>query len=148
MRLTNNFTLAEFTRSETAERLLIPNYPSAIEIERINETALALQWLRDNIFKAQMFITSGYRSAELNAVVGWAANSAHQLGWAADFICPDFGESFAVCKAIAKSGIEFDQLINEQVTCHFGLYSPTGAQRHEILSTRAGKGYVRGIVRL
>ena len=84
MQLTPNFSLREFTRSQTAERYGIDNTPQQKFVE--NLTILAaniLQPLREH-FGQPVRITSGYRCPELNRRLGGAEASQHTLGLAAD----------------------------------------------------------------
>jgi uncharacterized protein YcbK (DUF882 family) len=77
MRLTENFTLAEFRSKDGAE------FPPQV-IDNIKALANALQIIR-NHFKAPITINSGYRSPEHNRKVRGAQNSTHVRGLAADF---------------------------------------------------------------
>ncbi len=88
MRLSNNFRLSEFTRSDTAKRLGIENECSSVE-QVLNLAYLChmvLQPLRDKF--GPIRITSGYRQPELNEAVGGASNSQHLRGEAADIHLP------------------------------------------------------------
>jgi putative chitinase len=49
----------------------------------------------------------------LNQAIGGASKSSHMDGWAVDFVCPTYGDPYAVCKAIEASGIKYSQLIHE-----------------------------------
>lgn len=114
-RLTKNFKLSEFTKSETAQRLRIDNIPpfeSAISLQALS-TAI-LQPLRDEI-NSPIQITSGYRSDELNKAVGGKENSQHTLGQAADISSPQ-GLTIII-EAIRELGLDFDQMI---------VYAPRG----------------------
>ena len=85
--ITNNFTLEEFTRSETASRMGIQNVPGNREkLAIVNLCAKLLQPLRD-IYGKPIRINSGYRCPELNKAVGGVPNSQHVLGEAADIHC-------------------------------------------------------------
>lgn len=87
-KITENFTLEEMFRSETAERRHIDNRPSA-EIEA-NLTYLVknvLQPLRDH-FGVPIRVTSGYRSPALNRAIGGSSSSWHSHGCAADIQIP------------------------------------------------------------
>lgn len=87
-KITENFTLEEMFRSETAERRRIDNRPSA-EIEA-NLTYLVknvLQPLRDH-FGVPIRVTSGYRSPALNRAIGGSSSSWHSHGCAADIQIP------------------------------------------------------------
>ena len=87
MQLTEHFTLEEFERSGTAARLHIDNrVPEALVPNIRHLCEEALEPLREH-FGEPVFISSGYRSPELNKAVGGVQNSQHMRGEAAD-ICP------------------------------------------------------------
>ena len=84
MKLSDNFSLHEFTRSQTATRHNIDNTPSMTDI--LNLTSLCesvLQPVRNN-FQKPMIISSGFRCKELNTKIGGSATSQHVIGQAAD----------------------------------------------------------------
>lgn len=112
MKLTEHFTLAELTQSSTALRTGIQNIPSPNVMENLKVLAEGLEQVR-SLLNAPIFITSGYRSPTLNRFIGGSANSAHCLGFAADFKCPQFGDPVQVVRAIKDSNIKYDQLIAE-----------------------------------
>lgn len=88
MLLTPNFTLSEFTASDTARRRGIDNTPSAAVIA--NLTLLCrnlLQPFRDLVGRP-LIVNSGYRCPALNAAVGGVKNSQHLTGQAADIHLP------------------------------------------------------------
>lgn len=87
-----------------------------------------LEQVRGVLGSRPIIITSGYRCPELNAAVGGVSDSAHVKGLAADIICPSFGSSLAVCRAIAESDVTFDQLIHE--------HSANAAWTHIAVGTR------------
>ena len=76
-----------------------------------------LQPLRDKI-KKPIIITSGFRCKEVNKLVGGATDargnptSQHCKGQAADFVISGMSVN-SIIEFIKKSGIEYDQLINE-----------------------------------
>jgi Peptidase M15 len=110
MQLTTNFTLEEFTRSTTADRMGIDNTPNATEISHLRMLCVQiLQPARSALGPIQ--ISSGFRSAQLNAAVGGVSNSAHRLGYAADIVPVDVG-TLELAKWI-KNNTSFDQLILE-----------------------------------
>lgn len=78
------FTLAELTRSDTAERLGIDNTPSAQATTNLRRlTERTLDRAREQ-FGHPIYVNSGYRSAALNKVIGGARHSYHMQGRAAD----------------------------------------------------------------
>lgn len=100
MQLTPNFTLEEMVMSETAERRGISNVPNATVIPNLVHTAHQMEIVRRFLGNYPIIITSGYRSRELNAVVGGVKDSAHINGDAVDFICPHFGTPYEIAEAI------------------------------------------------
>lgn len=112
MNLSKNFTLAEFTTSQTASRRGINNAPSATVLDRLKNTAEQMEKVR-KILGYPINISSGYRSPELNKAVGGASNSQHVLGEAVDFTCPKFGTPPIVIKKLLQYDLGFDQIINE-----------------------------------
>lgn len=144
MKLTEHFTLAEFTDSQTALRKGISNMPSEMAIANLHRVAEVLEQVRA-LFGKPLVISSGYRSPALNSAVGGASSSAHLTGLAADFTVPGMTPS-DTAKAIVKAGIKFDQLIYEGTWVHLGLSA--GALRNEVLTAHFGGGsttYTRGI---
>lgn len=110
--LSQHFTLYEFTRSETAARRGLDNTPDAETIEHLKETAALLEQVRE-LLGHPITVTSGYRSLKVNSAIGSKQTSAHVKGYAADFVCPAFGDISAICHAIMDSTIQYDQLIHE-----------------------------------
>jgi len=112
MRLTDHFSLHEFTRSRTAAKMGISNEPTPEHAAKlILLCEQILEPLRDEV-GVPVHITSGYRSAELNAVIHGSRTSQHCRGEAADIIVPGF-TPLAVCKLIVAMKLPFDQLIHE-----------------------------------
>ena len=112
MNLSEHFTLEEATYSETAVRMGINNQPSLLQLENMKVAAAGMERIRDLLGKP-IRINSWLRLPEVNVAVGGSKISSHMDGWAIDFTCAGFGDPLAVCKAIEKSGIKFDQMIHE-----------------------------------
>ena len=77
--MTPNFTMNEFTFSETATRFGIDNTPGTKEIENLVKLAKTLELVR-RLFNKPIRITSGYRCSELNGRIGGAMHSQHIKG--------------------------------------------------------------------
>jgi len=110
--LSRHFSLAEFTRSDTADRLGDKNTPSPPHLGNIRVTALGLEQVRA-LFNKSLTITSGYRNPRVNTAVGGVPNSAHALGLAADIAIHGM-TALAVAREIQSSSLVFDQLIYEK----------------------------------
>ena len=137
------FKVAEMLNSETAAKNNIQNTPSAEVQQNIEELLEVLDGLRE-FYGKPIKITSGYRCAELNKLVGGSPASAHVIGYAADLqpIQGSFEEFKAsVIDWLDKSGVKFDQCIIERSKStqwvHFGLYNRKGQQRGQQFSLKA-----------
>ena len=113
MKLSENFTLAEATYSETAIRMDINNQPNEQQLENMVTVARNMEKIRDVLRGKGIRVNSWLRLPEVNVAVGGSKVSSHMDGWAVDFTCAGFGDPYAVCKAIEASGIKFDQMIHE-----------------------------------
>ena len=107
-----NFKISELIYSETAIKNNINNMPDINSLDNMLELIVyCLQPIRDKL-KKPMNITSGYRNPLVNRLVGGVGNSQHTNGQAVDFTVPGMTPT-QIVDFIKKSGIEFDQLINE-----------------------------------
>ena len=147
MRLSKNFSLHEFTRSQTAERFGIDMTPSDEVIENIQRLVTGcLQPLRDE--GGPINISSGFRPLELNTRIGGSKTSAHIDGDAADFTVTKM-TPFEVCELVVAMELPFDQIIHE-----FGRWSHLGVAdvlRAEQLTAYRKNGrvlYRHGIIRM
>jgi len=88
MNLTENFTLSEMTKSETALRYDMDNSPPQEITSNLQALAVhVLQPVRDHYGKG-VKVNSGYRSPDVNAKVGGSRTSDHCRGMAADIEIP------------------------------------------------------------
>ena len=114
MRLSKNFTLSEITKSNTAKRLGIENVPDKEHLNNMQVLVRDLiQPMRDAL--GPIRISSGYRNPQLNRAIGGSTKSQHCKGEALDL---QFWKQGEMCNKeiydwVIKSGIEFDQMINE-----------------------------------
>ena len=114
MQLTNNFSLAEMVKSETALRHDMDNTPGEAEIENLKRLAeKVLQPVRDHYGKG-VKVNSGYRHPEVNAKVGGSKTSDHCKGQAADIEIPGVPNA-DLAKWISEN-LEYTQLILEFYT--------------------------------
>ena len=111
--ISKHISLKEATKSNTAQRLGIENFPN-------NDILIQMQALAENIFEplrkhvgGPIYITSFYRSPELNKAIGGSSKSQHCLGQAIDV---DDVLGRATNKEMfeyIKDNLDFDQLIWE-----------------------------------
>ena len=115
MKITKNFSLNEFTRSATADKLGIDN---SLPLDGISDLYIKnlvvhlLQPLR-NALNQQIKINSGYRCSELNTAVSGAKNSHHMLGTCADITLGSIEKNKLAFDWI-KDNCNFRQLIWEK----------------------------------
>jgi hypothetical protein len=111
MKLTENFSLGELTKSQTAERKGIDNSPSTEHQENLKSLCeMILQPIRDH-FGQVVSVSSGYRSPELCVAIGSSTKSQHASGCAADFEI--FGVSNKELADYINENLDYDQLILE-----------------------------------
>jgi zinc D-Ala-D-Ala carboxypeptidase len=114
MKLTNNFTLEELTKSETALRHNLDNTPTVEVVENLKTLAEnVLQPVRDH-FARGVKVNSGYRAPEVNAAVGGSKTSDHCKGMAADIEIP--GLPNAELAEWIEANLEYTQVILEFYT--------------------------------
>ena len=111
MKLTENFSLLELTKSQTAERKGIDNTPSPTHQENLKSLCTSiLQPIRDH-FNRVVSVSSGYRSEALCIAIGSKISSQHAKGQAADF--EFYGLSNGELAEWIREILDYDQLILE-----------------------------------
>jgi len=111
MKLSENFSLLELTKSQTAERKGIDNTPGTEHQENLKKLCEnVLQPVRDH-FEQVVSVSSGYRSPELCTAIGSKSTSQHARGEAADFEI--FGVSNKELANWIHYNTNYDQLILE-----------------------------------
>ena len=148
--LSKNFTLTEFTKSQTALRMGIDNTPND---EHLASAKLlfenVVQPVRDHF--GPTVINSGYR--ELNAAIGGAATSQHCRGEAVDIEVP--GVPNHTLAEWIQNNLDFDQCILEFYT--LGIpdsgwvhvsYIPEGCRKQSLTAVKQdGKTvYLSGLI--
>ena len=114
MKLSENFSLIELTKSQTAARKDIDNTPSPEHQENLKLLCThILQPVRDR-FERVVSVSSGYRSEELCLAIGSKITSQHAKGQAADFEI--YGLSNKELADWINENLDYDQLILEYWT--------------------------------
>lgn len=139
MKLSGNLTLREVIKSNTATFYNIDNSPT-------EEHLLNLKLIANNVFQplrdalGTIFVSSGYRSKELNTKLKGSITSQHCDGKALD-LDNDFRNGCATNKEIfyfIKDNLEFDQLIwefgsDEKPDWVHVSYQSNGMNRKQVL---------------
>jgi zinc D-Ala-D-Ala carboxypeptidase len=141
MQLTNNFSLSEMTKSETALRLNLPNDPSQEVIDNLKTLCeKVLQPVREHYGKG-VKVNSGFRHPDVNAAVGGVRTSDHCMGQAADIEIPGV-PNHELADWIANN-LDFTQVILEFYTrgvpdsgwVHVS-YVPSNLKKQQLTATK------------
>ena len=139
MQLTPNFTLAEFTASDTARRYGLDNTPTPEHLANLRLNALGMQMVRLLLGGRAITVLSAYRSPAVNAHpdVRGTPTSAHPMGYATDFRAAGLSSYYAAKLVVDK--LPYDQLIHEpsRLLVHIS-FDPR--LRMQALTQRGGPG--------
>ena len=144
MKLSNNFTYEELCHSGVAERKGLRNRPKTKEEERVvieNLKALCMEVLQPlmDYLEKPVVISSGYRSEEVNRMVGGVKGSQHLKGEAADIHVENTEHLLKIMHFIMEE-TDFDQLIWEKNKAgtqwvHVS-FRRNGVNKHQVLSSK------------
>lgn len=135
MNLSEHFTLQELTYSETAIRKGIDNTPTP---EIFNNLQLLCMLILEPIrmqLAIPIRINSGYRSIEVNKLVGGVSTSQHCKGQAADMVAIGLtiDQFYEKIKEMVANGLIVDQVIHEYNSWIHISYTNTGINRKQFL---------------
>ena len=126
------FTIQELTASSTARARGIDNTPNAqVEANLTKLIDAVLDPVR-RIWGRPITVNSGFRCPALNAAVRGVANSQHLTGEAADITTGSREGNRELFETISRSGIPFDQLIDESGYSWIHI-SYSGRNRRQVL---------------
>lgn len=137
MKLTRNFSLEEFLRSETAIRRGTRIVPTEAVIANITRLAVDVMQPIRNALGVPIVITSGFRPLWLNTMIGGSRDSAHLDGRAADFIAVGLRQNDAFL-SVKELQLPIDQCITEFAPngwIHVGIPPVERRARNEYLAT-------------
>ena len=151
MKLSDNFSLTEFTKSQTAERKGITNKHNEIHVMAMESLCHNVLERVRSAFAKPININSGYRSVALCEAIGSKSTSQHCDGEAADIEI--YGVSNYDLAKYIENNLNFDQLILE---CWDGIDPNSGwvhvsyvndvANRKDVLTYTRSNGYTKGII--
>ena len=136
--LSPHFSLDELIATQHRQ---FENWPPPPVQSVLRQVAGRMEAVRALLGDTPITISSGYRNPQVNRAVGGALHSAHLTGHAVDFNCYGFGDPIEVCRAISKSNIGFDQLVEEGSWVHLS-FDPR--MRGQVL-TKVPNGYAPGL---
>ena len=149
MQLSKHFKLSEFTKSQIAARHGLKNLPGAGEVKNLENVCYEILDPVRAKFEKPVLITSGFRSLEVNRILGSSDGSQHCKGQAVDFEIggiPNIKVAYWI-----QANCDFDQLILEyyqpdvdQSGWVHVSYNEKGANRKKVL-TFDGKTYEDGL---
>lgn len=131
------FSIAELCYSATADRNGITNTPTVPVIKNLHR-------LVDNILDPlrtawgrPIIVNSGYRSKQVNTLVGGAKTSQHVRGQAADITAGNKDLNKQLFELAKSLKLDFDQLIDEKDYTWIHIsYSPYSNNRHQIIHSK------------
>jgi len=151
VKLSDNFSLTEFTKSQTAERKGISNVPNEVSVMAMESLCYNVLERVRAAFAKPINVNSGYRSAALCEAIGSKNTSQHCDGEAADIEI--YGVSNYDLAKYIENNLNFDQLILE---CWDGIdpnsgwvhvsYVNENANRKDVLTYTRENGYTKGII--
>lgn len=144
MKLSEHFTLEEFVASDTARVHHLDNTPPADAVENLRKLCINVLEPARQITQSMIHITSGYRCAKVNDLVGGAKNSQHVKGQAADLRI--YTQFYTNNLVNALKALPFDQLILEQSGKMRWIHvSYADKPRHQLINLWNNEPAVRAI---
>lgn len=128
------FTVAEFVRSDTADRRAIDN---RLPKELLPNVQALVNNVLDPLREAYgkpIRINSGFRCPALNKAVKGSATSDHMTGRAADITGGSPAENKKLFYLIQSLGLPFDQVIDEKNFAWVHVSYREGANRKQVLA--------------
>lgn len=149
MKLSKNLSLEEIIKSNTAIRHNIDNTPDQEQTEALKAVANKIFQPTRSHFKKPIFVSSGFRSSELNKALRGAASSQHCKGQALDLdndavLKPTNAEIFYYI----FDNLDYDQLIwefgddNNPSWVHVSYVSEGNNRNQSLKAERIGKSTV------
>lgn len=162
MHLSPHFTLEELTHSNTAVRLGIDNTPPESLLPNLVRLANGLEYIRELLDGVPIHVNSGYRCEELERILtskdfgAWCvrhgrrrneeswqvyfAGKAHPKGLSADWTAPAYGSPLKIVRFLARTDLQFDQLIMEGGANGWVHSSFDPRMRHNVLTATFTNG--------
>lgn len=140
--LSPHFALAELTRTGSG----LPNEPGPEHRARLAALCARVLEPARAALGVPIRVTSGFRSAAVNAAIGGSRSSQHMLGEAADFVPVGFPGGVEAAMARLASEIRAGRLVVDQLIVYPSggflhvSYTERSANRGELLRSAAPSG--------
>lgn len=148
MRLSTNFTLAEFLVSQTAARHDIDMTPPQSVVDNLQRLCREILQPLRAVLNSPVIVTSGYRPEELNRLIGGSPTSQHVRGEAADIRVVGYATA-SVWRQLESMDLPIHQLIYEFGSWVHVSINPEGLRPDRDLLTALREGgqtvYKRGL---
>lgn len=108
MNITEHFSLEELTATTSG----LDNTPSEEQLKNLTYAASRMEIVRAILGNHWVYVSSGFRSPEVNTHEKGSKTSAHLDGFAIDFTVSGLTNE-QICQKLWDSGINFDQMIDE-----------------------------------
>jgi len=113
LRISKHISYKEATQSQTATRLGIPNVPSQYDVQNMQLLAEKVFEPLREFFDVPIYVSSFYRSREMNKAIGGSSRSQHCEGRAIDLDDVYGGVTNAEMFQFIANILDYDQLIWE-----------------------------------
>lgn len=138
LQLSKHFRLSEVTRAEIADRRGLSNNPTERQLANLREACAVLDKVRDAV--GPIRVNSGFRSAQVNTLIGGSPTTAHTEGLAIDFVSLQRSLRETVQWIVEHlAELEIDQVIYEGTWIHVGIRNRKGQTRRQALMMFGGK---------
>ena len=141
MKLSEHLSLKEVIKSNTATRRGISNQPTQQHLQNLLIVAKEIFEPIRVHFNEPIYVSSGYRSRELNKAVGGSKTSDHCKGFALD-LDQDYRNTQVTNKEIfefIRDNLQFKQLINENNYSWIHISWDAKNLKQEVLELKNGK---------
>lgn len=138
--LSEHFSLAELTYSETAAELGLDNTPNDAQTLNLSQLATTVLEPARKACGVPLKVNDGFRGPAVNHEVGGVQHSAHQDGRAADVVPQGISLAEGFDRIRHAEDVPFDQCILESGCIHLACARDGETPRREALIRHGTKG--------
>lgn len=109
-KLSAGFWLSDLVCAESARHPTVVNQPDVFALANLHKVAAMVEKVKAVLGGLPVAILAGFRSVDLNDLLGGEPDSPMLRGEAVRFCCPEYGDAQAVYAAVVNSGIKFGEV--------------------------------------